>query len=186
VEILTEKLLNSLVTFPSLNNWVEIFYLLIIYAAIVLPIGFKTKFLSWSFQRSIETVTKILLTSLFTPAILEELFFRVLLLPDPRQETSTNTLYFSIAISLVLFVIYHPLNAITFFSAGRTTFFKPVFLLSAALLGLICTIAYLKSGSLWLAAFIHWIVVVIWLIFLGGYDRLTIANSHFQSQKDDR
>jgi predicted Abi (CAAX) family protease len=172
---LIEKIINSIVTLPSLINWVEVFFLLLIYASVALPIGFKTKFLYWNLQSCPKIISRIILTSLFFPAILEEIFFRVLLLPYPTEKLSIAILSFWIVVSLILFVIYHPLNAITFFPAGRKTFFNPIFLFSAALLGLICTSAYLKSGSLWLSAFIHWIVVVIWLIFLGGYDRLTLT-----------
>lgn len=174
MELLAEKLIDSVITLPSLTYWVEGFFWLLVYALIVLPIGFITKFLSWNSQKSPKIITKIVLTSLFTPAILEEIFFRVFLLSTSTEAKSTTTLYLWVLVSLILFVIYHPLNAITFFPAGRKTFFKPVFLFSAALLGLICAIAYLKSGSLWVAVFVHWFVVVVWLIFLGGYERLKL------------
>jgi predicted Abi (CAAX) family protease len=36
----------------------------------------------------------------------------------------------------------------------------------------VCTIAYLSTGSIWAAVLIHWIVVVVWLKFLGGDRRL--------------
>jgi len=49
---------------------------------------------------------------------------------------------------LATFVVYHPLNALTFYPVGRSTFMNPVFLLLAAILGVACSIAYLQSGSL--------------------------------------
>lgn len=64
------------------------------------------------------------------------------------MKTSATTLYYWIIVSLVLFIIYHPLNALRFFLAGRKTFFQPVFLFSAGLLGLINSISYLTSGSI--------------------------------------
>ncbi|BAZ43618.1 abortive infection protein [Chondrocystis sp. NIES-4102] len=173
MQIIAEKLVTSLVTLPTLTNWLEGFFFLLIYAAIVLPIGFITEFIHCSWQRSPKLIIKIILTSLFTPAILEEIFFRVILLPSPIVETTANTLYCWIIVSLVLFIIYHPLNALTFFPAGRKTFFQPVFLFSAGLLGFINSISYLTSGSIWQAIFIHWIIVIIWLIFLGGYEKIT-------------
>lgn len=179
MNILLQRSIESVIAVPSLTTCLEVGFLLFIYTSIVLPIGFRTKFLHWNLLRSHQIIIKILLTSLFTPAILEEIFFRVLLLPHPTEKTSIVTLSFWTLISLILFVIYHPINAITFFPAGRKTFFEPVFLGCAALLGLICTIAYENSGSLWLAAFIHWLVVIIWLIFLGGYDRLRSSQSHY-------
>lgn len=64
----------------------------------------------------------------------------------------------------------HPLNI---FAAGHDTIFRtPVFLLSAALLGVACTVAYLHTGSLWVPVVIHWIIVAVWLVLLGGYKKL--------------
>ncbi|AOX01138.1 abortive infection protein [Moorena producens PAL-8-15-08-1] len=117
-------------------------------------------------------VLKIMITALFTPAILEEIFFRVLLLPHPSENPSLISLSAWSTVSLLIFVIYHPLNAITFYPAARETFFKPIFIFLATLLGISCTIAYLQSGSIWTAVFIHWLFVVIWLIGLGGKKRL--------------
>jgi predicted Abi (CAAX) family protease len=80
------------------------------------------------------------------------------------------------SISLIAYIVYHPLNALTFYRAGFPTFFNPIFLFSMTLLGVICTISYFKSGSLWLSAIIHWLVVVGWLIFFDGYRMLSKAN----------
>lgn len=79
MQLLAEKLINSLITLPTLTNWFEVFFLLLIYAVIILPIGLITKFLHYNWQKSPTIITKIVLTSLFTPAILEEIFFRVIL-----------------------------------------------------------------------------------------------------------
>ncbi len=98
--------------------------------------------------------------------------FRVLLLPNPVEKAGTIAQWGAATISLFLFVIYHPANAYTFFPAGRKVFVHPVFLFLAALLGLICTLAYLHSGSLWTPVFLHWIVVAVWLLLLGGYQKL--------------
>ena len=73
---------------------------------------------------------------------------------------------------MLVFAIYHPLNALTFFPTGRKIFVRPIFLSLAALLGIICVIVYWQSGSLWLSVILHWIVVAAWLAFLGGYNSL--------------
>ncbi|HEY5141419.1 MAG TPA: CPBP family glutamic-type intramembrane protease, partial [Methylococcales bacterium] len=75
-------------------------------------------------------------------------------------------------LSLTLFVLYHPINALTLYKAGNPTLFQPIFLGLTALLGLTCTIAYLVTGSLWTISFIHWVVVVIWLFCLSGWAKL--------------
>jgi predicted Abi (CAAX) family protease len=48
--------------------------------------------------------------------------------------------------------------------------------LLAALLGVVCEIAYLKTGSLWSPAAIHWLVVAVWLTVLGGYRKVVVTS----------
>ena len=106
------------------------------------------------------------------PALIEELVFRVLLLPRTTENLPIGLVWFWVGISLVLFIVYHPLNAISFFPSGRDTFFNLIFLTLAGLLGFVCSLAYLQSGSLWTPVFIHWLVVAVWLLLLGGYGKL--------------
>jgi len=89
------------------------------------------------------------------PAVTEELFFRVLLLPQTTENLSTSALWIWLCISLSLFILYHPLNALSFALRGVETFSNSVFLVLAALLGVICSLAYIQSGSLWTPAMIH-------------------------------
>ncbi len=119
-------------------------------------------------------------TSLIAPAILEELLFRVILLPQSSENLASQSVFTWSLVSLLLFVIYHPLNGITFFPAARETFFNPVFLCLATLLGLICTVAYLQSGSIWIPVIIHWLTVVIWLLYLGGIKQLRLIKPDIQ------
>ncbi|MEL6500374.1 MAG: CPBP family glutamic-type intramembrane protease, partial [Cyanobacteria bacterium J06623_1] len=95
--------------------------------------------------------------------------------------------------SLLLFVIYHPLNALTFFPQGKETFFDPIFLSLAGILGLTCAIAYQQTGSLWLPVAIHqrsqqapsfyggvicdWLAVVFWLLCFDGLHRLKMDSN---------
>ncbi len=74
---------------------------------------------------------------------------------------------------LLLFILYHPLNAKIFKKQGDPTFLQPIFLVLAGLLGLILTITYAVTGNLWIVVFMHWIVVVVWLQLLGGMKKLT-------------
>ncbi|NEO01439.1 MAG: CPBP family intramembrane metalloprotease [Moorea sp. SIO3I7] len=195
-ERVAERLIAGILTFPDGQAWVIVVILIVIYGLIALPIGLRNGFLQLdqnlltidnyplstlfrktelnavNFKTSWHLVGKIMITALFTPAIAEEIFFRVLLLPHPSENPSLISIYAWSTVSLFIFVIYHPLNAITFYPAARETFFKPIFLFLATLLGIICTIAYIKSGSIWTAVVIHWLFVVIWLIGLGGKSRL--------------
>ncbi|XGV98198.1 MAG: CPBP family glutamic-type intramembrane protease [Leptolyngbya sp. BL-A-14] len=39
------------------------------------------------------------------------------------------------------------------------------------MLGIICTLSYLKSGSLWMPVVMHWVIVVSWLLIFGGLEK---------------
>lgn len=159
-------------TMPDVTDWLVAVVLVLVYTAIALLVGFRAGFLKIDVQTSKPTIAAVLVGCLFSPGLSEELFFRVLMLPHPQENASGSVLWFWGGASLALFVVYHPLNALTFYPVGRSTFMNPVFLLLAAVLGAACTVAYLQSGSLWLAVAIHWLAVTVWLLLLGGYRRL--------------
>ncbi len=167
------RIKTSVFTIPSTEAWLYSAGLLLVLTVISLAIGFQQGFLQFKpIKVSWLVVIGILVNCLFRPAIAEELFFRVLLLPHLAEHASIGTKWLWGCISLILFIVYHPLNALSFFPAGRTTFNNPIFLLLAALLGVVCTLAYWHSGSLWPSVMIHWLVVVVWLLCLGGYQKL--------------
>ncbi len=159
-------------TVPSIVNWQQVAAIVSIASLISLLIGFKSGFLNLEGVRSKTKAVGITIYCFITPALTEELFFRVLLLPHPTEKASPQTLWLCGIASLVIFVVYHPLNALTFYPVGCPTFMNPVFLVLAAIVGTACAIAYLLSGSLWPPVLIHWLTVIIWLLFLGGYRRL--------------
>ncbi|MBD2680058.1 CPBP family intramembrane metalloprotease [Nostoc paludosum FACHB-159] len=172
LSILLNRFLASLVI-PSFQDWLLVVLLLGIYSAIAIPIGWKFEFLQiqiWSGNWLDQSL--LILRCLFAPAILEELIFRVFLVPHPTENINFSDWLLWVTISLLLFILYHPLNAKTFFKAGLSTFFNLVFLSLAALLGITCTVAYALTGSLWVIVLIHWVVVVVWLIVFGGMGKL--------------
>ncbi|MDZ8189499.1 MAG: CPBP family glutamic-type intramembrane protease [Nostoc sp. ChiSLP02] len=173
LSILLNRFLASLVV-PRFQDWLIVVLLLGIYSAIAIPIGLKFKFLHiqiWSANWTNKSL--LILRCLFAPAILEELIFRVFLLPHPTEIINYFDWVLWGIVSLLLFVVYHPLNAKTFFQAGLSAFFNLVFLGLAALLGIVCTVAYALTGSLWVIVLIHWVVVVVWLIVFGGMEKLS-------------
>lgn len=170
---LTWRLNTAFSTFPTIKAWLIAAALLLLFTLFCLPVGLWCNFLRIeNLKASKKIILGIITGSLLFPAISEELFFRVLFLPHPQENVTAATVWLWGSISLLLFIIYHPLNAVTFFPNGRKTSFNPVFLLLAAVLGIVCSIVYLQSGSLWLPVIIHWLVVVVWLVFLGGYKQL--------------
>lgn len=183
LSIIINRLFASLIV-PKLQDWLVIAVMLGIYSVIAIPLGFKLGFLQMEIW-SANWIDKcwLICRCLFFPALAEELFFRVLLLPHPLEISNLFQRCLWAIVSLLLFVVYHPLNAKTFFKPGLTTFFNPIFLGLAALLGIICTVAYGLTGSLFVIVVIHWIVVVFWLIVFGGIAKLDGNNLQFGSSK---
>ena len=135
------------------------------------------------------------------PATAEELIFRGLLLPNTHQLSGALNVLQAVecTIGLLLYIAFHLLGGIwvdwrhnqnhhtlrssaegTTHPPTRSTYFKtfkqPIFLVLTGILGLYCTIAYLRSGSLWPAILFHWLVVVSWLLLLGGWQQLHPVN----------
>jgi len=110
---------------------------------------------------------------LFKPALLEERFFRVLLLPMPGPAASRRQIVLWAGVSLATFVAWHPINGWLFRPAALPLFANPVFLVLAGLLGTACTATYLTSRSVWPATIIHWLAVSVWILCLGGQQALS-------------
>ncbi|MGD1914398.1 MAG: type II CAAX prenyl endopeptidase Rce1 family protein [Rivularia sp. (in: cyanobacteria)] len=188
ISIILNRILAS-AFIPAVHDCLIASLALLIYIAIALPLGFSTGFL----HLQIYTTKPInyfflILRCLLTPAITEEFFFRVLFLPHPTEVVNGSHGYWQkwslwAALSLLMFIIYHPLNAKTFYRDGYPTFFEPIFLILATLLGLTCTITYALTGSPWIIIFIHWLVVVLWLLIFGGMDKLD-ANQKLNLYRD--
>jgi predicted Abi (CAAX) family protease len=106
------------------------------------------------------------------PSLLEELIFRVLFIPHPAQGHPLRTTLIWAIVSLGIFILWHPINGIFIRSIARPLFTDPLFLTFAGLLGIACTTAYLRSGSIWPPMVIHWAVVTPWILFLGGGNTL--------------
>jgi predicted Abi (CAAX) family protease len=140
--------------------------LLLLYAAVYLPIGLKSGFLKLEVQSSWQTVIAVIVGAFLSPGLLEELIFRVLLIPHPTEDRAIAVRFLFAGGSCLAFIAYHPLNI-----AAPSFFSDPTFLLGAGLLGIVCTFSYLQSGSLWPPVVIHWLIVVVWLLLLGGIRR---------------
>jgi predicted Abi (CAAX) family protease len=172
------RLWAGISTLPTMSGWLWGLGLLIGYGIIACVFGFRSKFLSLDYRLDKSIGQNLLsLGHLFLmPALVEEILFRLLLIPHPIETvTSTDTWRWSI-ISLFLFIIYHPLNALTLYPQGKPTFMDWRFLTLAGLLGIVCTSIYSMSGSIWLSVLIHWFVVWCWLKLFGGERCLSPSN----------
>jgi predicted Abi (CAAX) family protease len=171
VAVVLTRLLGA-INLPSVTDWGIAIAALLIYGAVALPIGFTQGFLQrqrWPARRAV--YLRLALRLFFLPALLEELVFRVLLLPAPPATTWQIWGIWAMG-SLCLFVGYHPLRALKFYQGGNPTFCDRRFLTLVALLGGTCTVTYALTSSLLLITLIHWIVVLVWLLSLGGMVRL--------------
>lgn len=101
-------------------------------------------------------------TRFVAPALGEELLFRGVLIPrlnaQPRH----------ILLSSLLFLLWHPLQAVTYGPPWAGAFLNPWFLAAVAILGVALGRIYAATGSLWPCIAVHWLVVVVWKVFLGG------------------
>jgi predicted Abi (CAAX) family protease len=105
-----------------------------------------------------------LMVMLFIWVTIEELIFRVcliplafenLLLPNRLGWISLAALL-AIARYILVYRYWHPL------------FKKRHFLILATLLEIACLLAYIFTESLWMSVLLHWLITVVWLLPLGG------------------
>lgn len=158
-------------TIPKPSDIILCCVILSIYSVIALVIGFSTKFFSFDIIQGKPIFLCILPFSMFVfPSLLEELFFRGLLLPHKKRNMPIQKIWLYSMISVVLFVLWHPVNAFTINKAAITIFTDPIFLFITTLLAVTCTVTYLKSGCIWIPVFIHWITVICWVFFLRGWN----------------
>ena len=156
---------RALTTWPDGRAWrrlAVIFALYIVFAALF---SGKSGFVElaplpltgWGYLR-------LGLVLLVAPSGLEEVVFRGFLLPRLGEQ---GALPYA-ALSLGLYVLSHPANALLLRPAALPVFADPRFLALVTLLGAACTAAAWVSGSLWPPILIHWLTVFVWLGFLGG------------------
>ena len=101
-------------------------------------------------------------TLFVAPALGEEIVFRGLVLPRRRPNLGR------IGLSVLLFVAWHPLQALTIGPPWASAFLDPWFLAATAILGTALARIYAATGSLWPCVAAHCLVVFGWKAFLGG------------------
>ncbi len=173
VSILLTRIFASL-RIPFLSEWLWAGFGLVIFGAVAYWLGTRSGFLRWQ-SWSAPWPHKLLLAIklFFAPALAEEFIFRVLLIPEPGRTGVTEPIWWFFAlVSLGVYVAYHLLNGKFFYKSAKPTFFHPTFLILCTLLGVTCTLVYRVTSSLWPITLIHWLAVLVWILFLGGWHRL--------------
>jgi len=132
-------------------------------------IGFPTGFLRLEpADLPAATLIRTSVVLFLHPSFVEELIFRVLPIPHPREGASSRTMALWTAVGLVLFIVVHPLNGLLLRPAAFTLFTSPAYLVMVGLLGLACAVAYVRSASIWPPVLLHWLAVNVWIFLLGG------------------
>lgn len=144
-----------------------------VYGLFALPYGLKSRFLKLTVAIGHPLHATLNAVKLFcVPSLLEEIVFRVCLLPYPDAGIAAIAWLLWIAVSVGAFVLYHWLMGKLLRQYARATLCDRRFLLLAGGLGAVLAVVYSLTGSLWPITLIHWIVVLAWIYGLGGRDRL--------------
>ena len=160
---------RGLITLPKGSDLLFSVVVFLMYMAVALPVGFCSGFFTIQVLKINIWVMIVLPISLFLiPSLFEEVVFRGFFLPHKERAVSTFHLLLYAAFSIALFITWHPINAVTINHPAFSMFTNPIFLSLAALMGIACTITYIKTGSLWVPVTIHWLTVVVWVFFLSG------------------
>lgn len=105
------------------------------------------------------SVGALSLSAFILPALVEELVFRGWLRSGAPLAAVAGFL---------AYVLWHPVQVWLGLPSARPDFLDPAFLGLVAWLGLACTLARIRSGSIWPGVVIHWGAVVVWLALFGG------------------
>ncbi len=168
-----QRFADAVTTWPSWGALLLGILALALYGILALNYGLNSGFLQRknAFDNPVRFVFHAI-RLFFIPALVEEIIFRVALLPHPVEGGAGWRWLFWVIVSLVLFIFYHLLLAKTIQKNAQDTLTDRRFLILVGWLGLTLTGVYRITGSLWLIAFMHWAVVLLWIYGLGGRDRL--------------
>ena len=159
------RLWAGFLTKPKGKDWIFAIVFLAVYAVVFLPIGLSTGLLHWQPVENPCVWMNVAIASLIRPVFNEELIFRVLLIPHPTEPIGPITRQKLIVLSWSLFLLVH-------LTPWTPAFFHQLpFLIGAGLLGILCIFSYLQSRCIWMPMFIHWAIVVNWLLIWGGLEK---------------
>ena len=163
------RIKRSLTTWPDPSGWRATWLVFCIFSLLAIGFGFGSGFFSLlPTAMPPAKFAMVMVILFFFPGIFEELIFRGLVLPHRSEGHSAERLRWALAISVVIFILWHVVNAWLTFPVARAVFWDLRFITIVAGLGWACGWIYLRTGSLWPSVLIHWSIVVIWKACLGG------------------
>ncbi|MEO9467519.1 CPBP family glutamic-type intramembrane protease [Parasphingorhabdus sp.] len=154
----------ALKAWPEMKRWRSAFGLAVPTLLFIAGIGYLSGWITFAPVSDAATIFTAVGILFFLPALFEELVFRGFLL----AWLTTKTARWSAWISTLLFVLWHPLQALTIGPPWASVFLQPSFLFATFLLGIILSHIRIVSGSLWPVVMIHWFAAVVWKLVLGG------------------
>ena len=162
--------LTCLARLPTLRDWGETLLAMGLFALVAVPLARAADSIIGFEWLGLGSALLLFGRVLAVPALLEEVVFRALLNPPPGQATLGARLSWG-AFSLFVYVAAHPLSALLYRPSAVDVFSSPTFLFLVSLLGLLCLVLYVRSGSLWGSVALHAVVVMGWAL-RGGLERL--------------
>ena len=124
-----------------------------------------TQFVTFTIQVSSEWMYYLLRTLVY-PGIIEEVSWRLWAQPSPLEDMHITHRVLWCSLAVLGFILYHPM--IAYVTKKYTCFYNPAFLSLALILGITCTVLYQSTGSILPSILLHWLMVAVWLSFLGG------------------
>ena len=162
------RLLAGLRTLPSPRGWLFCLAVSVVTLAVMFVFGLSTGLYHLTSTQPGLAYRMVLV--FFAPALGEEIVFRGLLVPH-REEGVTSP--WPIRLSILLYVLWHVLEALTFLPHAAPVFLRLDFLACCGFLGVGCTVMRVATGSIWPAVILHWALVVVWQTWLGGVSALS-------------
>jgi predicted Abi (CAAX) family protease len=120
-------------------------------------VGFDPMPIGWTWLRYAALLAIV-------PSLGEEILFRGLIVPPRGQPMSA----FMGIIAVAVFVLWHPLQAVTIGPPWASIFVDPVFLAIVTVLSVTLVWMYRRSGSIWPGVIVHWLVVAGWKLVCSG------------------
>lgn len=155
---------RALETWPDAGRWQSAFAIALPAIAIIALSGYLGGWLSFHPVSDLPAALIAAAILFFVPALAEELVFRGLLLSWFAAFSQRLGNWLSIA----LFVLWHPFQALTFGPPWSAIFLQPSFLFATFILGIVLTHIRIVSQSLWPVILIHWLLALVWKLLLGG------------------
>ena len=136
------------------------------FAVVTLAVGFWTGHLEPEIPALWQVFVLPIVLLLF-PSLVEEFFYRGVLLPRSLRSAGPGRRFAAVTGSTAAYVAVPPISPLL--GRSETDFFLDPWMLGVVgVLGYTLGYAYLRSGSLWAPVLIHWATVVVWNLFLGG------------------